>query len=174
MGRGPVLICYDGSAEAQAAFSVADLVAEREVIVLTVWHPFQPGARRDSPVILTLLEDPAELDRREEEQGRATAEEGAELARDAGFAAEARVVASTGDTAEAILAFADEVDASLLLLGCRGFSGARSILLGSVADDVAQSSSRPLFFVPSPALRRRRDRARTMDDADAPAPTGRH
>jgi nucleotide-binding universal stress UspA family protein len=165
VGRGPVLLCYDGSAEAQAAFGVADLVAEREVIVLTVWHPFQPGARRDSPVILTLLEDPAELDRREEEQARATAEEGASLARDAGFSAEARVVAAPGDTAEAILAFADEVDASLLLLGCRGLSGARSILLGSVANDIAQSSSRPLFFVPSPALRRRRDRVR-MDDAE--------
>jgi nucleotide-binding universal stress UspA family protein len=168
VGRGPVLLCYDGSAEAQAAFGVADLVAEREVVVLTVWHPFQPGARRDSPVILTLLEDPTELDRREEERARTTAEEGASLARDAGFTAEARVVAAAGDTAEAILAFADEVDASLLLLGCRGLSGARSILLGSVANDIAQSSSRPLFFVPSPALRRRRDRVR-MDDAELSA-----
>jgi len=73
------------------------------------------------------------------------------LAEEAGLSAEGRVAAATGTTAAAILATADEIDAAMLLLGCRGLLGARSFLLGSVAHDVAQRATRPLLVIPSAA-----------------------
>jgi hypothetical protein len=65
------------------------------------------------------------------------------------------------DTADSQLAeqraqYAEEVDAALILLGSRGRSGIGSMLLGDVAHDVAQRSTRMVLLVPSPRLSGRR------------------
>ena len=83
------------------------------------------------------------------------ADEGAGVATTAGLHAEGRAVEVTVPIDEAIIAYADELDAPLIVVGSRGRSSIGSKLLGDVAHDVVQRSDRPVFVVPSPRLANR-------------------
>jgi nucleotide-binding universal stress UspA family protein len=77
------------------------------------------------------------------------AEQGAELARRAGFDAEARAELSA-PTWEGIVDLANEVDAAVIVIGSRGLKGVRERLEGSVSHQVAQNSGRPVLIVTPP------------------------
>jgi nucleotide-binding universal stress UspA family protein len=47
-----------------------------------------------------------------------------------------------------VLQFADERDAVTIVLGSRGVSGVKSLILGSVSHGVVHHSHRPLLVVP--------------------------
>jgi nucleotide-binding universal stress UspA family protein len=55
-----------------------------------------------------------------------------------------------GQAAAEIIAVADEADADLVVLGCRGRSSLGSVLLGSVARDVVLASSASVLTVRGP------------------------
>jgi nucleotide-binding universal stress UspA family protein len=77
------------------------------------------------------------------------AEQGALLARRAGFEAKARggVAAPVW---EAIVTYAEVIDTSLIVLGSRAPSGVRRFVKGSVSDKVAEHAGRPVLVVPHP------------------------
>jgi nucleotide-binding universal stress UspA family protein len=77
------------------------------------------------------------------------AEHGAELARRAGFDAEARAELSA-PTWEGIVDLANEVDAAVIVIGSRGLTGVRERLEGSVSHQVAEHSRRPVLIVTPP------------------------
>lgn len=54
-----------------------------------------------------------------------------------------------GRPPEALLAFADEIDASLIVVGQRGADGVAGLLLGSTADRLARGSDVPVTVVPA-------------------------
>ena len=74
-----------------------------------------------------------------------TAARGAALAKAAGFHAQAIAVEGT-PTWKAIADTADNYDASLIVLACRGHRGLSGHLVGSVARDVAAHSRRPVLI----------------------------
>ena len=80
--------------------------------------------------------------------------------------AEGRAIEVSRPIDEAIIAYAEEVDAPMIVLGSRGRSGIGSMLLGDVAQDVVQRSTRMVVLVPSPRLsgRRRAELAEHADD----------
>ncbi|MEA2368380.1 MAG: hypothetical protein QOH38_1098, partial [Thermoleophilaceae bacterium] len=82
----------------------------------------------------------------------AQATEGAERATAAGLVAEPRTALREDGIASAILAVADELDADAIVLGTRGLTGLRSMLLGSVSHAVLQHADRSVIVVPSPAV----------------------
>jgi nucleotide-binding universal stress UspA family protein len=57
-----------------------------------------------------------------------------------------RSLAGSGRIAQEIIEAADEADASLIVMGSRGVSNIRSLLLGSVAHKVLQMSSQPVLI----------------------------
>jgi nucleotide-binding universal stress UspA family protein len=65
---------------------------------------------------------------------------------------EARAVTRMGSASEAIVAYADEVDAGLIVLGAVGARGVRRLLTGSTAKQVARRAHRPVLIVPSMAV----------------------
>lgn len=144
---GPFLICYDGSDGARAALEAAVAVFDRPAIVACYWQPFADSGRRFELSLLELVQDPARVNDREQALAEQTAD------------AVAQQVPGSIDAA--IHRHADELDACAIVLGSRGRSGLGSMLLGDVAGDVVQLSSRPMFVVPSPPLAERRsaDRA---------------
>lgn len=158
-----ILIAYDGSDDAKAAIAqAAELVDGHPVTVLTVWEPFVEVMSR-APVgfgLVPSLPDPMEIDEASALEARQRAEEGAALAREAGLNAQAATCAKQSTTSQAILTEAERIGASAVLMGSRGLTGMKSLLLGSVSHAVIQHADLPVIVVPSPSVAAGRTRAR--------------
>jgi len=150
-----ILIAYDGSTDAKAAIEQAgELLGSHPATVLTVWQPFAELMARTplgfgfAPGVLNI----EETDDASRSAAERLAGEGAELARQSGFNAQWRACTELTTTANAILDEAQAVDASAIVVGSRGLTGLKSMLLGSVSHAVLQHADRTVIVVPSPAV----------------------
>jgi nucleotide-binding universal stress UspA family protein len=146
-----VLVCYDGSGDAQEAIRrAAVLTDDRRATVLTVWEPFSAVlARTGAEAHFSGYEHLREIDSASEENAEARAAEGVAHARAAGLDAEPLVVEATETISEAILAEADRLDAAAIVMGARGLRSTRPPLLGGVARMTIQHAKRPVVVVPA-------------------------
>jgi nucleotide-binding universal stress UspA family protein len=139
---GPTLICYDNSEHARKAIETASgLVRAREAVVLdaarlqvAVGYSARPS---DAPWV----------DEADATIALRGAETGTELARRAGFEAVGTRHAAT-TIRHAVDEIADEVDASLIVMGSRGLTGLRELVERSVSRDVAAHAHRPVLIIP--------------------------
>jgi nucleotide-binding universal stress UspA family protein len=166
-----ILVSYDGSADAQAAIDrVAQLMPGVQATVLTVWEPFMDSlARKASPGMgLGMLgtyeyAQSEEIDAVTRDAALATASEGAQRATDAGLVATPQAASRHGDVATTILAEAEHADADVVVMGTRGLSGVKALLLGSVSHSVVQHADRAVLVVPSHNVAERRRRSVDRD-----------
>jgi nucleotide-binding universal stress UspA family protein len=119
--------------------------------VLTIWEPFNDmiaciGAGAEFWPDCVELD---QIDAAAEHSARERAEEGVGRARDAGLNSQPRTRARGATIAETILSEADEVGAKAIVLGTRGLTGLKSLMLGSVSHAVVQHADRPVIVVPS-------------------------
>jgi len=148
-----ILIAYDGSPDAKEAIKrAAELMRGRPATVVTVWEQFEDLVTRVGAGMPVGSVDYAGLDRSYEEQAHQRAEEGAEYARGAGLKAQAHACARNGSIAETILREAEGVGAEAIVLGTRGLTGLKSLLMGSVSHAVLQHAELPVVVVPSPEV----------------------
>ena len=149
---GPLLLCYDGSENAAYAIRRAgEMFSGRRAVVLTVWRP---TAALGSSAWLGATEPMADffaVDRAAVEHGGFVADEGVRIARDAGLQAEPLVVEATGHVWKTIVEIADRHDAQTLVLGSRGLTGVRAMLLQSVSNAAVQHADRPTLVISPPA-----------------------
>jgi len=156
-----ILISYDGSEDARAAIEqAARLFPGQPATVLTVWEPFAEVAARSTVGfgLVPSVPDAEELDRASKKAAEATASQGADLLRSLGIGAEWRSRSQTTTTARAILADADELGAGAIVMGSRGLTGLKSLLLGSVSHETLQRADRTVVVVPSPTVAASRQR----------------
>ena len=124
---GPLLLCYDGSPDATHAMErAAALFPGRSALVVTVWRQQQ-----------------------REDAGRLVAE-GVRVADRAGLRSEPLAVERTGPVWKTILDVADRHDVAAVVMGSRGLTGLRSMLLGSVSSAVVGHADRPTLVVRRP------------------------
>jgi nucleotide-binding universal stress UspA family protein len=154
-----ILICYDGSPDAKAAIDrAAKLLPNESATVLTVWEPFidvlahTPGALSGAVGAI----DYDKVDETSRSFAEQRAAEGAEYARAGGLTAEPRAASYETTIAKGILGEADDVAADAIVMGSRGLTGVKSLLLGSVSHAVIQHADRPVIVVPSPEVAERR------------------
>ena len=140
---GPVVFAYDGSELAKLAIDEAGrlLGQGRDALALTVWHPFDVGFVPAGSVRF----DAAQISE-VKEAAEQTADEGASLARAAGFNARAAAV-EAAPTWKGVVKIADEHDASLIVLGSHGRTGFAGVLIGSVAEAVSAHSRRSVLII---------------------------
>jgi nucleotide-binding universal stress UspA family protein len=156
-----LLLCYDGSDDARAAVgSAAELFPGAPVTVLTVWEPFAEVVSRSNVGygMVPSIPDSDELDNASTKAADKTAAEGVELAKQLGLEAEPLAFPQTSTTARAILAEADKLGATAIVMGSRGLTGVKSMLLGSVSHEVIQHADRTVVVVPSPHVAETRAR----------------
>jgi len=145
MKDNPILICYDGSAEAAHAIgAAAELLGARRATVLDT-GPIVTAA--ESLAMVSMVPAGGVFEEWNKSDARRRAEAGAERAREAGFTAEARAELDA-PTWQGIVAVADEIDAAVIVLGSRGLSEAREAFEGSVSHEVVEHSHRPVLIVP--------------------------
>jgi nucleotide-binding universal stress UspA family protein len=148
---GPLLLCFDGSEEARRAVERAGvLFAGRRALVVTVWQPIADldglawmGATASQVNIV-------ELNRAAAEDGGRVADEGVRVALEAGLKAEPLAVEATGSVWNTIVEMADRADAAAIVMGSRGLTGVRSMLLGSVSSAVLHHADRPMLVIRQP------------------------
>jgi nucleotide-binding universal stress UspA family protein len=165
-----VLICYDGSADAKAAIERAgELLRGEPARVLTVWTPIALLLARSMTGLTAMAGalNMEEGDKASRDEAAQCAAEGAGLARVAGIDASPRTCEQETTIASAILDEAETVGASAVVMGSRGLTGLKSLLLGSVSHSVIQHADRTVIVVPSPSVARARAHSRH------PAPTPR-
>lgn len=151
-----ILIAYDGSDDAKAAVEQASKLFPGEAAaVLTVWQRFIDTMARVGGGI-NLVVDYDDIDTDSEKAAQTRAQEGVTLAKDAGLDAEARTAVVETSIADAILAEAAAVYATAVVCGSRGYTGVKSLMLGSVSHHVLQHADLPVVVVPSPAVARAR------------------
>jgi nucleotide-binding universal stress UspA family protein len=145
MNDAPILICYDGSDDAQRAIDVAaDLLGPRRAIVLNV-GPVLTTA--ESLAVMSPVTPGAAFEEVNKDDARQRAGGGAEQARRAGFDAEARAELAE-PTWESIVDVGDEIDAAVIVIGSRGLSGMKEIAEGSLSHEVAEHAGRPVLIAP--------------------------
>ncbi len=158
----PALLCFDGSDDARRAIAEgAALLGGGPALVVHVWEPLSTLMLRN-PLMHSpgpLVEQATELDAAGAEAARLLAEEGARIARAAGFDAEAVCIKTDDGVWPRIVELAEERDVRAIVLAPRGLSRVGSVLLGSVSSGVAHHCRRPLLVIPPRA-----------GDGDAPAP----
>jgi nucleotide-binding universal stress UspA family protein len=165
-----ILICYDGSDDAKAAIKhVGPLLPGAAATVLTVWEPFSDvssGSPKGRLSPLALITNVGDANDTMLAQAREVADEGAQLANEAGLKAEPATDEQGESVAEAILSSADRLDADIIVLGSRGLGGVGS-LLGSVSHRVLQHADRPVLVIPSAAVAARRHKDRQPEATTA-------
>ena len=145
---GPLLLCYDSSDDAAGAIKdAARLLATDHALVLAVWEPLAGLGTIAWAGATASMVDFVELDQAAATDGLRVAEAGARLAREAGLEAEAIAVKAAGPIWKTILEVAEEHRAAAIVLGSRGLTGVRSMLLGSVSGAVVHHADRPTLVV---------------------------
>ncbi len=150
-----IVIGYDGSPDAQAAIDHAgELFGGEPARVLTVWEPFVDLLARTGGGAWSGLEgvDIEAIDAASAAAAEARAEEGAERAERAGLTAQPCARPRDVTVAEAILTEAEQGDAKAIVVGTRGLTGLKSLMLGSVSHAVLRHADRPVVVVPSPEV----------------------
>jgi nucleotide-binding universal stress UspA family protein len=142
----PVLLCYDGSEDAKHAIrESAALLAPRPALVLSVWQ--------DASAVPALawaggpLPNLEEIFAAAEDGARRTADEGAGLARATGFDVTPLVAEAKGPIWAAVEEVAEQHDAEAIIVGSRGLSGVKSMLLGSVSNGIVHHARRPTMVI---------------------------
>ena len=147
----PLLLCFDGSTDAENAISsAADLLGSMPAVVITVnepirvWEPSDPATILHAPMG-KLLSKALELEEIADEVAQEHVNRGVEVARAVGFDAGGRV--ARGKAWKTICDVADEIDAAAIVLGARGLSRVQSALLGSVSAAVSAHAGRPVLSI---------------------------
>lgn len=150
-----ILICYDGSPDSKAAIEHAgELLKGERATVLTVWEPFTEIVARMpwGPGMSPTIVDSEKIDEASHKDAERRAREGTDLARTLGLDARPRLRSQETTIWSAILAEAEREGASAIVMGTRGLTGLKSLLLGSVSHAVLQHADRTVIVVPSPEV----------------------
>jgi nucleotide-binding universal stress UspA family protein len=149
--EGPLLLCYDGSEDARHAIRRAGvLFPGRRALVVSVWQrtsvPSSLGFAGEAAGVVDFVS----LDREAADHGSHLADEGARIARQAGLMPEPIPVEAAGSVWKTIVDIADRDDAATIVMGSRGLTGLRALLLGSVSSAVVNHADRPTLIVRRP------------------------
>ena len=141
-----ILLATDGSKEAELAASTAADLANSTGSELHVVSVF-PGSAYVRPNYEVRFPEAAERLRREARvQRQEMLDVQVERIREAGGDV-AQTHIKTGETAQEIVALADEIDAGMVVMGSHGLGGLRRALIGSVAASVVPHAHCPVLVV---------------------------
>ena len=142
-----ILIATDGSPSAREAVEFGLELAEEHAAEVTFVHVV-PVLERGYAAGIGV---PAAIPHQIDEVDRRPVEDALGLAAEHGVDAKGELLA--GIPADEIVAYADTIDADLIVLGSRGRGAIATALLGSVSRGVLHEARRPVLVVRAPHVR---------------------
>lgn len=136
-----ILVGVDGSPESKRAAAVARTLAEAlktELVLAYVVAPFTPPAPE------MYIPDPSGREQADRAYGAGVLHELAARCSSGGVAVKTKLEA--GPVAETLARVATEAEVELVAVGHRGRGAMKRLLLGSVADRLAQICTRPVLI----------------------------
>jgi nucleotide-binding universal stress UspA family protein len=137
-----ILIATDGSPSALRAVELGLELAEEEGAQPIIVHV---APTKDVLPVAGIGMVPVSVPHELADADRASLDEAVELAEERGLDAATRLL--TGNPAHEIVAFADVVDADLIVIGSHGYGTIAGALLGSVSRGVLNGTTRPVLIV---------------------------
>lgn len=155
MGSGPVIFGYDGSDLAEHAVREAGaLFANKRALIVSVWEAGRAFEVASSP--LRAFETPAapleehtafEVDQANYDDANQLAERGADIARAAGFEADAVAVADNKTVADTLVRLAKECDGQAIVVGAHSGGRIKAFFVGSTTRHVTEHAPCPVLVV---------------------------
>jgi nucleotide-binding universal stress UspA family protein len=147
-GPGPIVLGYDGSADAQAAIATAArLLPGRAAVVVHAWEPLQTMPGLDLVPIDAVREMTRDLEAIAADEAAALAAEGVRRATEAGLDAAGISPRGGGNAWHAVAQAAEDHAAAVVVAGSRGQGRITSLMLGSVSSGLVRNARRPTLIV---------------------------
>jgi len=149
-GRCQVLLCYDGSPQAEHAVEVTGrLFPGARTHVLYVWEPVERIIARYAVLAPFMGEEVGAADADVAAEADRLLAEGVELASRAGLDATAHSAQLQNTVWEAVLAAAAELGADVIVTGTRSLHGLREVIANTLSHHLIQHSPRPVLAIPT-------------------------
>ncbi|MFG2037507.1 universal stress protein [Dactylosporangium sp. NPDC048998] len=155
MNAAPVVIGFDGSPAAERAIrESARLLTAHSALVVTVWEAGRsfeavtmPISTLQTPPVVLDIRGALEAEAREQEFMQRTAQRGAAIARESGYAeASGLAVAEDATVAATLIRVARERHSPGIVVGIHGHSRVAELLLGSTARTLVARAPCPVVM----------------------------
>lgn len=143
---GKIVAAFDGSRDAAKAVRLAASIASRHGSELTVAHVFSSPAMIFASGPGVPLPDYKELEDAAKEMGQSILAQGVQLAVQNGVKAKGELLEASS-VVEALVGFAADQGADLIVVGTRGVTGFKKLILGSVSTGVVSHAHCPVLVV---------------------------
>lgn len=139
-----IIVAFDGSKDSVKAVQLACSLASKYGSDVTVVHVFASPAIGFSAASGMPVPDYSELEDAAKQTGQKVLSRGLQLASDAGVRAKGELVESPS-VVEALVVHATKEGADLIVVGTRGMTGFKKLILGSVSSGLVAHAPCPVL-----------------------------
>lgn len=146
IGFGKIVVAFDGSRDSIKAINLGCSLAEKYASAMVIVHVYStalPPYTGVAPMPVPEFEGVAAASK---ERARNVLNQGMGLASASGVKAKGELIGA-GSTVQAILEFAASEKADLIVVGTRGMTGFKKLILGSVSSGLVSHSECPVLVV---------------------------
>ena len=140
-----IVVAFDGSKDSVEAIKLAGLLASAYGSEVIVVHVFSFPTIGFSAASGVPIPDYRELESAKQEAARAVLTKGVQLASDEGLKAKGELIQAPS-VVEAIVKFATDEKAGLIVVGTRGMTGFKKLILGSVSSGLVNHAPCPVLI----------------------------
>jgi len=143
-GFGNIIVAFDGSKDSTKAVRLAASLATKYGSSLTLVHVYPSPAIGFSAASGMPIPDYGGLEDAAKSTGQAVLSRGMELAKELGVKVKGELIEAPS-VVEAIVNFAANEKADLIVVGTRGMTGFKQLILGSVSSGLVSHAKSPVL-----------------------------
>jgi nucleotide-binding universal stress UspA family protein len=144
-GFGKILVAFDGSIDSSKAIKLASSLALRYESKVIVVHVYSSPAIGFSAASGIPIPDYSDIEEAKKQAARNVLSKGLQLASEEGVKATGELVEASS-VVEALVEFAAHEKADLIVVGTRGMTGFKKLILGSVSSGLVNHSPCPVLI----------------------------